>query len=247
MDKSDLSKMRVEPYASDSIVHAIKRGARGMLIVRDERDKRRFARLLFYANDTYRDEYWERNTKDMDMFYRPAEWPERQPLVKILSWSLMSNHFHLVLKEVNDRGISKFMQKLCGSISTHFNAKYTEKGSVFQGSYKGRTANTRGDDYLKLLAVYVMIKNPFELYRGGLKNAIQNFDEAYKWASQYPYCNLGDYTGYSNTPITEKDVFGEIFTTPLEFKEFARESLNYKLEQLVALELDKSDLSKKHV
>src|SRR3989344_3262207 len=154
--------MRVEPHTLDSIVHVTKRGTRGMPIVRDSKDQYRFMRLLYYANDKFHDEYWERSTKDLGMFGRPHTWPARDPLVKILAWTLLPNHFHLVLKETAEGGIAKFMQKLCGSMTTHFNRKYKERGSLFQGSYKARTVDLRGDEYLRILAVYVMVKNTFE-------------------------------------------------------------------------------------
>lgn len=234
--------MRVEPHSLDSIVHVIKRGTRGLPIVRDEADRKRFVRLLYYANDQYRDYFWETNTATLGEFGRPDRWPEQEPIVKILAWSLMPNHFHLVLKDLTENGISKFMQQLCGSMSMHFNKKYKEKGSIFQGAYKGRTANSRGDEYLKLLAVYVMVKNPFELYPGGLKQAIKNFDKAFDWARCYPYCSLGAYTDGFSAPVLNKDIFGEIFDNSEDFKAFAKESLLYKLDQLESLESSRSDL-----
>ena len=224
--------MRVEPHSLDSFVHVTKRGTRGLPIIRDETDKRRFVRLLYYANDQYRDYFWESSTSGLEEFGRPADWPTQEPLVKILAWSLMPNHFHLVLRELIEGGVGKFMQQLCGSMSMHFNKKYGESGSIFQSSYKGRTANTRGDEYLRLLAVYVMVKNPFELYPGGLKNAIKKFDTAYNWASEYQFCSLGDYAREEKSPIVSKDIFGEIFDTPEKFKNFARKSMLYKLDRL---------------
>ena len=229
--------MRVEPHSLDSFVHVIKRGARGLPIVRDTADKRRFVRLLYYANDQYRDYFWESSTSGLEEFGRPAGWPTQEPLVKILAWSLMQNHFHIVLRELIEGGVGKFMQQLCGSMSMHFNKKYDESGSIFQGSYKSRTANTRGDEYLRLLAVYVMVKNPFELYPGGLKNAIKNVDAAYAWASEYQFCSLGSYSKKENSPIISKDIFGEIFDSPEKFKSFARESMLYKLDRVNELEL----------
>ena len=229
--------MRVEPHSLDSFVHVTKRGTRGLPIVRDDADKRRFVRLLYYANDQHRDYFWEASTFGLGEFGRPVNWPVQEPLVKILAWSLMPNHFHLVLRELIEGGISKFMQQLCGSMSMHFNKKYDESGSIFQSSYKGRTANTRGDDYLRLLAVYVMVKNPFELYPGGLKKAIKNFDAAYAWASEYPFCSLGDYTQKRDSFIVSKDIFGEIFDSPEKFKSFARESMLYKLDRMNEIEL----------
>jgi len=228
--------MRVEPHTIDSIVHVVKRGARGLSIVRDIHDQKRFPRILYHLNDSYRDEYWERSISERDPFMRPAHWPEREPLVKILAWTLMSNHLHLILKEICEGGIARFTQKIFGSMTTHFNAKYGERGSLFQGSYRGRTVDLHGDEYLRYLAVYVMIKNPFELYPGGLTQAIEHFDEAYVWATKYPFCSLADYAGETVSPILDKDIFGELFGNKDEFKDFSKECMFYRLEQFKDLE-----------
>lgn len=224
--------MRVEPRTVDSIAHVVKRGARGLPITRDDRDRKRLPLLLYYLNDTYRDEYWERALKNVGPFERPAYWPERDPLVKVLAWTLMPNHLHLVLKEIREGGIAKFMQKVCGSMTTHFNAKYKERGSLFQGAYRGRTVDLHGDTYLRYLAVYVMVKNPFELYPGGLTHAIKHFDEAYAWAAAYPFTSLGTYIGVETSPIVDKDIYGELFENPNEFKEFAQDCMFSRLDTL---------------
>lgn len=228
--------MRVEPHTIGSIMHVVKRGARGLPIVRDNADRQRFVKLLYYANDTYHDEFWDQSTKNIEAFGRPDKWPEQEPLVKILAWTLMPNHFHLVLKEVVEGGVAKFMQKLCGSMTVHFNRKYKETGSLFQSAYKGRTADLHGDSYLRLLAVYVMVKNPFELYLGGLKKAIRNFDKTYEWVLRHPFCSTGSFISGQLAPVGDPDLFGEMFREMDEFKQFAKESLLYKLEQLQALD-----------
>jgi len=228
--------MRIEPYAADSFVHVLKRGARGMAIIKKMSDKWRFVRLLYYMNDIFPVENWERITKNLGVFVRSSSWPERKPLVKVLAYCLMPNHFHLILKEAIEGGISKFMQKLCNSMSTHFNLKYNEKGSIFQGAFKSKTVST--DDYMRYLVVYVMVKNPMELYpHGGLAGAMQNFDDAWEWAVQYPFCSLKDYVENRDSPIVDKDIFGEIWKDKEEFKEFARDCiLSRNLEDMDNLE-----------
>ena len=216
--------MRVQPFGVGSFVHAMKRGARGLPISRDDADRWRFARLLYFSNEKYRDDYWERNTASLAMFERPASWPERQPLARILGWVLMPNHFHLILEEIREGGIAKFMQRLCGSMSANFNAKYEEKGSLFQGGYKGRTVHD--DTYLRQLVPYVMVKNVFELYPGGYLQALRNFDDAWEWGSKkYPFSSLPDYVGKSDFPIIEKGIIGEAFPTPASFRAHAKEIL----------------------
>ena len=198
--------MRVEHFGVGSIVHVMKRGARGLPIVRTEADRRRFASLLYLLNDKHQDQNWKHKTTGLDLFERPLDWPERAPLVRILAWVLMPNHFHLLLEEVEEGGIAKFMQRLCGSMSAHFNAKYDEKGSLFQGGYKGRTV--ADDNYLGLLAPYIMVKNVFELYPGGLNKALKEFEKAWQWGvGSYEFSSLPEYAGVRAWPITERGVF----------------------------------------
>jgi len=191
--------MRVEPFSEGSFVHVIKRGSRGMDIVLDKSDKWQFAKSLYILNDSYTDENWRRDTADLPMFTRPADWPERNPLTDILAWTLMPNHFHILLHERKEGGISKFMQRLCGSMSMNFNTKYNSKGSIFQGSYKARVVDE--DSYMRHLAFYIHIKNVLELYTGGLERALSDFDNAWDWALKYPFSGLSTYIKRVNSPI----------------------------------------------
>jgi putative transposase len=215
--------MRVEPYTVGSYVHVIKRGARGVSIVNDETDKWRFVRSLFYMNDVFFDHNWERVTKELGFLQRPDIWPSREPLVQILCFTLMPNHFHLVLKEIRESGVSEFMQKLGQSMTNHFNQKYKQRGSLFQGSYKSKTIGR--DEHLRYVAAYIMVKNVFELYpRGGLDGAVENFNKAWEWASKHPFTSLGDYAGIrENSVILEKEILGEIYQNSQQFKKFARD------------------------
>lgn len=213
--------MRVEPFTVGSHVHVMKKGGRGLPIVNSDADRRRFLRVLFYMNDVFVDHFWVRETKGLGIFGRPEKWPPRQPLVHILCYILMQNHFHLLLKEITEGGISKFMQKVSESMTMHFNEKYKNKGSIFQGAYKGRTVGE--DFYLRYLAAYIMVKNAFELFPGGLEKARAHFEEAWRFALNYPFSSLANYVTGSVSPIIDKDIFGELFARPKEFKSFARE------------------------
>ena len=214
---------RVEGHAVESYMHVVKRGARGMPITQDENDRRRFARLLYHMNDHYKDEYWEQNTASLPDFERPASYPERRPLVAVLAWTLMPNHFHLILREITENGIAKFMQKLGNSMSTYNNLKYNEKGSLFQGSYKGILIDD--DEYLRWVASYVMVKNVFELYPGGLVIAADDFDKAWRWAQTYEFSSFTQYAQRDGSPLLEKDILGELFSNPREFKDSARDMI----------------------
>jgi hypothetical protein len=172
-----------------------------MDIVRDTDDRWRFAKSLFILKDTHTDPNWHRETAELPMFERPSHWPEREPLVRILGWTLLSNHFHLLLQEIREGGTAKFMQRIGGSMSMCSNLKYREKGSIFQGSYHGRAVER--DAHLNYLAFYILVKNVLEMYPGGLEAAVANFDNAWEWAIHYPFSNLSDIISGTSIPIVD--------------------------------------------
>ena len=228
--------MRIEPFTTGSYVHVLKRGARGINIVRDESDRWRFLRILFFMNDEHFDKSWTAVTRGKGLFQRPESWPKRKPLVNILSYTLMPNHFHLLLNEIQSGGVSLFMKKLGQSMTEHANLKYKEKGSLFQGAYKSKTIKT--NEYLRHLAVYIMVKNVFELYpKKRLAGAQENFEDAWKWANNYSFSSISDYAGMRvRSPIITKGILEEVFDTPAKFKSFSRDVIMGGRWELVEFE-----------
>src|SRR3989344_2757866 len=216
--------MRVEPFGVGSFVHVVKRGARGEHITRDNLDRLRFVKLLYYLNDEHRSDFWEEDLKKRPMFERPKHWPDRRPLVKILAWTLMPNHFHLLLQEIQDAGVSRFMQSLCGSMSRHFNEKYHETGSIFQGSYRSRTIDT--DRYIRWAISYVLVKNVFELYPGGYDHAVKEFEAAWKWGvEKYTLSGLQEIAHAKKPSVTDTDLFWDFFESVTDFKSCSRDMI----------------------
>lgn len=172
-----------------------------MDIIRDKNDRRRFVKSLFLLNDSYSDSNWHRDTEQLPLYVRPSHWPEREPLVRILAWALLSNHFHFLLQEIQEGGTAKFMQRLGGSMSMCFNLKYGGKGSIFQSAYHARVVEE--DAHLQYLAFYILIKNVLEMYPGGLKAASADFDNAWEWAIRYPFSSLPGIISGEPTPIVD--------------------------------------------
>lgn len=211
-----------EPYSVGSFVHVIQRGVRGLPIVRDNADKERFLFMLAHFNDDFAPENWFRDISidGRPRFDRPMSWPEQKKIVRILGFSLLTNHFHLLLEEIVEGGIPKFLQRIGTAMSKYFNEKYKERGSVFQGPYKSRTIDT--DTYLIYASAYVQVKNAFDMYKGGMKAAMTDFDQAYEWARNDPYTSLGDYAGMHDRPILDKEVLAERYT-PREYRIFCHD------------------------
>lgn len=193
--------MRVEPFSVGSIVHVTNRGTRGTDIVRDNDDRYRFVKSLFLLNDTYIGQNFHRETNDLPLFVRPDFWPEREPLVHILAWTLLSNHFHFLLQEVREGGTAKLMQRFGVSISMCFNIKYSENGNLFQSSYHAKEVNETS--HMGYLVFYILIKNTLEMYPGGLIAAYNDFDRAWEWASKYKYSSFGSHISGERSPLID--------------------------------------------
>lgn len=217
--------MRVMPYTEDSYVHVIKRGGRGLAIVTSNYDRLRFRRLLFHMNDAYADDAWESDTSRIAPFERPAHWPPRKPLVTVLAYTLLTNHFHLLLKARSDGSISTFMRRVCGSMSKYYNATHETSGSIFQGAYKGVTIVD--DVQLQYTRAYIEVKNVFELYPKGVKLAAINFPDAWEWAVQYPWSSLGARVAGTDMPELSP-LPQELDRSVSEYKKFAKEVIRGK-------------------
>lgn len=222
--------MRKEQFFVGNIIHVFNRGNRKQEIVRDEKDRVRFTQMLYYFNDEHSPINLFRTLNEhhgVD-FYRKFErlpaWPARKPLVKILAFVLMNNHYHLILEEIKAGGVTKFMLKLGTGMTNRFNTRYKESGRLFQGAYKARRVEK--DNYLRYLAIYIQVKNVFELYPGGIQRALKNFDDAYEFALKYPYNSLVGYAGGETSPIIDTEMLKEAFQNPNEIKEFAKECIN---------------------
>lgn len=228
---------RLQSFGVDSYIHVCNRGVKKLPIYRQEKDLHRLLLNFFYLNHSDRmPDHWKRyleTSGNLKRFQWPnEEWGERQPIVSILAFNILANHLHLILKEITEGGTSKFMHRASMAYSKFINEKYDESGSLFQGAFKSRVVEEDVD--FRNLAVYVMVKNSFESYPGGLQKAIENFDDAYERASKNPFTSLGVYAGTWESPIITKDLLGELFETPDSFKEFARETMLYRLDQLTS-------------
>lgn len=73
-------------------------------------------------------------------------------LVTIVAYCVLPNHFHLILQQKVEGGVSEFMKRL-GGYTSYFNKRHKRTGVLFQGKYKSKHIKTT--EYFLHLSVYV--------------------------------------------------------------------------------------------
>ena len=97
-------------------------------------------------------------------------------LVSIIAYSLLPNHYHLLLKQEVDNGISQFMQKLGTSYTMYFNQQEKRSGSLFQGKFKA--THLSGDFALPTVSAYInlnYVHHKIDLNKNLVKSSLYNY------------------------------------------------------------------------
>ncbi len=133
----------------------------------------------------------------------------KKPLVEFISYNLLSNHFHFILEQVAEGGISEFMKRLLGGYTWYFNKKNKRSGSLFQGTFKSKFIDS--DGYLVHSSVYVNLNDKIPL--GGLTA---------KWgkSSWNEYVDVGLCKADEKICLGKNKVLGQ-FKSVEDYKKFA--------------------------
>lgn len=221
----------------NAYMHVCNRGVKKMPIYRNESDLWRLRSILYYFNHNQSmPNHWTSEIEgSINLLKWPSSWEPRMPIVSVLAFTLMPNHIHFFLKEIVEGGIAKFMHRVSMAYSKFINQKYNESGSLFEGTYKSRIVEDEED--FKNLGAYIMVKNPFELYPGGLTLACKEFESAYTHALSNPFTSLRYFDDQTQlSPILDRELLGELFNDKESFKEFARECMHNRLDSLTEYE-----------
>ena len=124
--------------------HVYNRGVDKREIFQDEKDYLKFLRNLKDFNNK---SYYEQRIQELESKKERGSFLFRKDkTVSIVAYSLLPNHYHLILKQLKDNGISNFMHKVGTSFTNFFNKKYNRSGRLFQGPYK--TIHVNDNNYL---------------------------------------------------------------------------------------------------
>ena len=218
--------MRKLKFEQGKIYHVFNRGVEKRDIFLSDGGRWRFLQALYLFNDEtgsanllYKLEQ-EKGKMHFGILreYMKQNGIQRKPLVRIMADCLKPNHFHLLLEEIEENGISRFMHKLGTGYTKYFNKKYERVGSLFQGVFKAVEVKT--DEQLMYLLAYINVINPGQELEPELKSFAQDPEEILRFAENYPWSTHLEYLGKRKSIIADKGVAGTLFATPKAYKEF---------------------------
>ena len=151
--------MRKVQFANNYHYHIYNRGVDKRKIFLEDQDYYRFIHDLFEFNDLDATINLGRRFNEQGSTSIKTS-KKRKKLVEIMCFCLMPNHFHLILKQIRERGITKFMHKIGTGYTMYFNKKYQRTGALFEGRFKAIMIEK--DEYLIHLSRYLHM-NPIEL------------------------------------------------------------------------------------
>lgn len=153
--------MRKLQFQKGEYYHVYNRGTDKRNIYLDSSDYYRFLISMIEFNtpycvgslfNLYKDQKLDSLRKSAQKLNK-KEYNKKEKLVDIVCYSLLPNHFHLILKELRVGGISKFMLKLGCGYTNFVNYKLGRNGVLFQGPFKA--VHIDSDEYLLYLSGYI--------------------------------------------------------------------------------------------
>jgi putative transposase len=198
--------MRKTKFQNENFYHIFNRGVDKRVVFEDKFDYFRFLSLAREVNTPeqigslyHLKERLKRS--DSERFRR-----SKTPLVAITAYNLVNNHFHFLLKQLTEGGISKFMQKLSAGYTSYFNIKHQRSGSLFQGTYKSVKIMT--DEQLLYVSAYI-----------NANAEIHGLGRAADWK----YSSYLDYIDQRNGTLCDKKVILKEFNDTNSYKEYTNE------------------------
>ena len=200
--------MRKHTFTNGEFYHIFNRGVEKRTIFLDRNDFERFLESMEIFNDVLPvgSIYEHISTKNKLGGRTPKS------LVNIICYCLNPNHYHFILEQVVDGGVSEFMKRLAGGYTSYFNIKHKRNGVLFQGKFK--SVHIQSNEHLLHASAYVNLNNRVhQLQRAQVRSS---------W---------GEYEAKQGGTLCKHNNILDQFSSFSEYKEFAESSLQDILER----------------
>jgi putative transposase len=193
-------------FANGEFYHVFNRGVEKRTTFLDQRDYHHFLETL---------EYYQIKKPATRFSFRKRPLliknnVDNTPLVEIICYCLMPNHFHILIRQLAENGISTFMSKISNSYTKYFNTRYTRVGPLFQGNFKA--VRIESDSQLTHVSRYIHL-NPL-------------IDYIVKDLNDYRYSSYTEFLGLKEGFCKKEEIL-IYFGSPGEYKKFVLDQEDY--------------------
>lgn len=195
---------RTTPFVNGQTYHIFNRGVEKRNVFTDRRERGRFIDTVRYYQQISPQIKFSKADKDK------KENLSDEKLIEVIAYCLMPNHFHFLLKQISDNGISIFIRRLINSYTRYFNTKNERVGSLFQGPFKA--VRMESDEQLLHVTRYIHL-NPLVGY---LVKDLRNFE----WSS-YPA-----YIGLENNKLCKREEIEQLISLK-DYEKFVQDQADY--------------------
>lgn len=136
-------------------------------------------------------------------------------LVEIYAFSFMPNHYHLLLKQLEERGISDFVRNLQNSYAKFINTKYDRVGSLFQEMFKA--SRIQSEEQLIHVLRYIHL-NPLTDF------VIKDIKEL----ATYPWTSFSNFIKPKKESFLEVNFVLKFFQSRDKLKQFTFDQVDYQ-------------------
>lgn len=204
--------MNRKPLVNGEYYHIFNRGVDKRKVFQTHKDLVRFLESMKMFNSVQP----IGSLRDMIFNNELPSTPNEERLVEFICYCLNPNHYHFLLKQLCDGGISEFMKRLNGGYTSYFDKKYQRNGSLFEGRFKSNVVDS--SEYLLHLSVYINLNNLVHNYGGSTAGIIRSsWNEYIDPDNSHALCN--------------KEIILGQFENPAEYKKYALEILPDILEK----------------
>jgi putative transposase len=210
---------RKEKFENGDIAHIILRGIGGNAIFKDVND---YYRGIFsvYEFNNLKSVSIKKRREGRARFKqgrgRASAFADdidvRERMVDVLCFCFMPNHIHLLVRQINNDGITKFISKIGTGLGGYINRKYKRQGHVFQGSFKAVKIET--DEQLKIVFAYIHANPILLIYKDwkSIKIEETNFNKIIEFLEKYKWSSYLDYTRIQNfSSVTQRGFMLNLF------------------------------------
>ena len=149
--------MRKNPLVNNQYYHIYNRGVDKRDIFMNKKDLDRFILSIKQFNKIYPAGSIRDSVRDKLVSKYLKRHGKEDALVSIVCYCFNPNHFHFILKQEAEGGVSEFLKRLLGGYTKYFNLTHKRSGALFQGRFKSRLIDS--DQYFLKIFPYVNINN----------------------------------------------------------------------------------------